>query len=230
MSDEIQPGSFEEFKKSFAYGSRNDLNFKFLAGLSDEDAATFFQELLWKLGDTLDDGSADRLIAHAVAWQVRAYAGEGSKTYDDGPFTPLRKPLAQSRIALMASSGHFVAGHDPQPFGVENMSQEEACERIMDFIRSEPRLSTIPAGTPREQLRARHGGYDVRAAQADPNTVLPHEIMLELAGEGRFGELASDVYSFVGACSQRRLLNKTGPQWVKLFQERGVDAAVLVPV
>ena len=88
MSDEIQPGSFEEFKKSFTYGSRNDLNFKFLAGLSDEDAATFFQELLWKLGDTLDDGSADRLIAHATTWQVRAYAGESSTAYDEGPFTP----------------------------------------------------------------------------------------------------------------------------------------------
>ena len=167
MPDEIQSGSFEEFKESFAYGSRNDLNFKFLAGLSDEDAATFFQELLWKLGDTLDDGSADRLIEHAYTWQVRAYAGESSTTYDEGPFPPLHKPLAESRIGLMASSGHFVEGHDPQPFGVANMSQEEACTRIMDFIRSDPRLSTIPAGTPREQLRARHGGYDVRGAQTD---------------------------------------------------------------
>ena len=28
--------TFEDFKRSFSYGSRNDLNFKFLAGLSDE--------------------------------------------------------------------------------------------------------------------------------------------------------------------------------------------------
>jgi len=230
MSDDIQPGSFEEFKKSFSYGARNDLNFKFLAGLSDEDAAAFFQELLWKLGDTLDDGNAARLIEHAYAWQVHAYDSVSSTTYDEGPFTPLRKPLAESRIALLASSGQFIAGDDPRPFGVEDMCQEEACERIMDFIRSEPRLSTIPAGTPSDQLRARHGGYDVRAAQADPNTVLPHEIMLELADEGHFGKLAPDVYSFVGACSQRRLLKETGPQWVKLFQEMAIDAAVLVPV
>lgn len=38
--------TFEELKKSFSYGSRNDLNFKFPAGLGDEQAARFLQQLL----------------------------------------------------------------------------------------------------------------------------------------------------------------------------------------
>ena len=49
MIDTPKPESFEDFKKSFSYGSRTDLNFKFLAKLSDDQAAKFFQDLLWKL-------------------------------------------------------------------------------------------------------------------------------------------------------------------------------------
>jgi hypothetical protein len=40
------PESFEGFKNSFSYGSRTDMNFKFLKNLSEEDAAQFFQDLL----------------------------------------------------------------------------------------------------------------------------------------------------------------------------------------
>ncbi|MFK7800948.1 MAG: hypothetical protein AB8G95_04905, partial [Anaerolineae bacterium] len=56
--------SLEEFKNSFSYGSRPDLNFKFLASFSEEEAGDFFQELLNKLGDTINDGDATRLIDH----------------------------------------------------------------------------------------------------------------------------------------------------------------------
>lgn len=230
MSDDSKQESFEEFKKSFAYGSRTDLNFKFLAGLSDKDAASFFQDLLWKLGDAFDDGHFNRLVKHVYEWQVRAYGGMGKWAYAEGPFTPLRKPLSESRLVLVASSGHFDAGDDPEPFGVKNMSQEEAAERILDFIRSEPKLSSITVGTAKEKLRVRHGGYDIRGAQADPNVVFPHEILLELEREGRIGELVREAYSFVGACSQKRLLNESGPEWVRMLQEQQIDAALLVPV
>jgi hypothetical protein len=62
MSDDTQQETFEAFKNSFAYGSRTDLNFKFLKGLPVEDAAQFFQDLLWKLGDSFNDGQFDRVV------------------------------------------------------------------------------------------------------------------------------------------------------------------------
>jgi hypothetical protein len=142
----------------------------------------------------------------------------------------MRKPLAQSRLALISSSGHFVSGDDPEPFGVKGMTQEEAQDRIMDFLRAEPVLSEIPIDTPVEDLRVRHGGYDIRAAQADPNVNLPLTRLREFEAEGHIGEFASPAYSFVGACSQTRLIKRTGPKWVRLLQERAVDAALLVPV
>lgn len=129
QADQHVTESFQEFKKLFSYGSRSDLNFKFLAGLPDEEAGRFFQELLWKLGDAADDGALDRLLDLMYTWQVRGYTGESSWNYDDGPFAPLGKPLTDARLALLTSSGHFVEGDDPQPFGVANMSQDEATAR-----------------------------------------------------------------------------------------------------
>lgn len=225
-----QQESLTEFKNSFAYGSRSDLNFKFLKNLSEADAARFFQDLLYRLSDTFDDGDLGRLLDHVLAWQTRAYAGVSRWTYADGPFTPLRKPLAACRVTLLTSSGHFVEGDDPEPFGVKDMSQDEAMARIDDFLKVEPVLSVIPTDTPVEKLRVRHGGYDIRSAQADPNVAFPLERLRELAQEGRIGVLAANAYSFVGACAQTLLLKHAGPKWVEQLRAQEIDAVVLVPV
>jgi D-proline reductase (dithiol) PrdB len=230
LSSENAGESFQDFKDSFAYGSRTDLNFKFLKGLSDEDAARFFKDLLWKLGDAFDDGDFDRIVTHAYEWQIRGYSAEGHWIYDDGPFSSLKKPVSESRLALLTSSGHFIEGDDPNPFGVENMTQEEAAKRISEFLQAEPQLSSIPIDTPRERLRVRHGGYDIRAAQVDPNVAFPYERLQELNQNGVIGELAPTAYSFVGACSQLRLLKNAGPRWVEMLQHHRIDAALLVPV
>ncbi len=222
--------SFAEFKNSFAYGTRTDLNFKFLKNLPDAEAAQFLQDLLHKLADTLDDGDLSRMADHVFAWQAQAYAGVGNWHYPDGPFIPLAKPLAEARIALLTSSGHFVVGDDPEPFGIKGMTQTEAMARIDDFLKEEPVLSVIPRDTPPDQLRVRHGGYDIRSAQADPNVNFPLALMREFAQEGRLGELAANAYSFVGACAQTPLLKRTGPQWVERLQAEAIDAVVLVPV
>ena len=221
--------SFSEFKNSFFYGSRSDLNFKFLPSLSDEEASAFFQGLLTLVADSADSGDTTELTDFVIEWQQRGYDRAGSYSYDDGAFAPLHKPLAESKVALITSSGHFVDGDDPKPFGVENMSHEEAQARINDFLREEPTLSFIPADTPNERLRIIHGGYPVRSAENDPNVALPIDHMRDLAAEGVIGTFTG-AYSFVGACSQMRLLRKTGPQWVERLQSENIDAAILAPV
>lgn len=222
--------SFEEFKHSFSYGSRTDLNFKFLKGLSDDEASSFFQELLWRLGTSFNDGTYDRLIELVYEWQIRSYNGHGRWTYEDGPFTHLKKPLAESKITLITSSGHFIDGQDPAPFGVKNMTQENAILRIIEFLKAAPALSEIPFSTLKSALRVRQPGYDVRAAEADPNCVFPTQRLLELEGDGLFGELAASAYSFVGVAAQKKLMNEVGPQWVSMIQDQAIDAVLLVPV
>lgn len=227
----IESESFEAFKNSFSYGSRCDLNFKFLKALSADEAATFLQELLWKLGDSMDDGDMSRLVDHVQAGQALGYGATVARwSYDEGPFRALAKPVSESRLALLTSSGHFVDGQDPQPFGVQNMSQEEAMQRVISFARSAPELSEIALDTPPDQLRVRHAGYDIRASQVDANVSLPLARLKELAQEGIVGELVDPAYSFVGITAQRPLLREKGPQWVRRIQEQGAEGVILVPV
>ena len=226
--------SFEEFRLSFSYGHRSDLDFKFLKSLSDEEAAEFFRLLLDELGDSYDHGRLEPLVQHAIDWQARAYAPAPDAArhhrYDDGPFATPTKPVAESRVALLTSSGHFVAGDDPEPFGISDMSQAEAEERIKEFLREKPVLSEIPVDVEHAELRVRHGGYDITSAEADPGVTLPVRALRELAADGVIGTLHPRAYSFVGAAAQRRIIRETGPEWAELLASEGVEAVLLIPV
>ncbi len=226
-------GSFEEFKSSFSYGSRSDLSFKFLKHLSDSDAAEFFRQILNEVGDAYDTGDLDRLINVAYEAQVIGYAPDPDEpyhyTYDDRPFSPLRKPLAESRLGLLTSSGHFVAGDDPEPFGAPDMSQQEAHDRIQEFLREAAVLSGIPRDTAKEDLVVRHGGYDTRSAMRDPNVTFPRDRLVELEQSGRIGELAATLYSFPGATAQGRV-KRSAKEWAAQLAADEVDVLLLVPV
>ena len=226
--------TMREFKDSFFYGSRSNLDFKFLADLPDDQAADFFADLLDGLGRTINDGDPTRLVDHARTWQQRAYSAhlesKAAFSYDDVPLAQLRIPLSEAKVALLTSSGHFVEGDDPAPFGVEHMTQTEAEVRIGEFLRAEPTLSLIPVNTPPDQLRVRHGGYPVDAAILDHNVTLPLRPLLELEAEGVIGTLADEARSFVGATSQLRLRDHVAPTWVEGLRAADIDAVLLVPV
>lgn len=227
--------SFHEFKNSFHYGSRSSLGFKWLERLPDDEAADFFSEMLSLLGDLLDDGDIEPLLRRVYEWNVRGFSSELDPerfvwSSKHAPFTPLAMPLSSARVALLTSSGHFVEGHDPEPFGVKNMTQAEATRRSVEFTRIPPVLCEIPADTPVDRLIARHPGYDTGAATLDPNCVFPLQRMRELAADGTIGELADPSYSFVGSTSQTHLCRESIPAWVSKLKENGVDAVLLVPV
>lgn len=120
MTDDSQALTVEELKASFFYGSRSDLNFKFLKDLSDDDFGTFLSELLDAVSQATDGDSADEIVDVAHRWQVEAYSGhlgdpeDFPHRKDDTPLTVLPKPLSESRLLLITSSGHFVDGDDPQ--------------------------------------------------------------------------------------------------------------------
>jgi hypothetical protein len=73
MSDSDPSESLKAFRLSFSYGSRTDLNFKFFKAISDENAASFLQELLHRLGDAYDTGDVGPLIEAAYEAQVAGY-------------------------------------------------------------------------------------------------------------------------------------------------------------
>jgi hypothetical protein len=230
MGEDTKKATFEEFKNSFSYGIRSDMNFKFLKSLSDYEAGDFFQGLLWKLGDASNEGDFEPVLTHIYEWQIRAYEGTTKWKYSDMLFSPPGKPLNRSKVGLMTTSGHYVEGDDPEPFGIKNMDAEEAQARISEFLKTEPVLSAIPMDTPRDKLRLRHGGYDNRAALEDFNIVLPLDLLMDMVEEGKIGQAAENAYSFVGACAQNTLKNKSAPQWSNMLKDEGVEAMILVPV
>ena len=226
--------SFEQLKNSFSYGSRSDLSFKFLKSLDDDEAAEFFRGLLAEIGETFDDGDLDRIHDYVIEWQARGYTPKPGAArhyvYEDRPFAPLRVPLAEARVGLLTSSGHFMAGDDPEPLGVAGMSQQEAEDRISEFLRATPDLSVVNRDRPGEDLRVRHGGYDISSVAKDHNVALPRDRMLEAAADGRIGEVSARLYSFTGATAQGRLRKQAAPEWVSQLQRDAVDAVLLVPV
>lgn len=234
MNAEVE--TIEALLKSFAYGSRSNLNFKFLKDLTDEEFGDFLEELLGGLGHAIDDGDARQLVDTAYRWQVHAYAGhlgdpaDFPHRHEDTPVAELSKPLSESRVALLTSSGHFVNGDDPEPFGVPAMTQAEAESRIAEFLSVAPDLSAIPVDTPPGELRVRHGGYPVQAVAADHQVALPLGHLKSLETQGVIGELSSTAYSFVGATSQLRLKKTIAAKWAEQLHADAVDAVLLVPV
>lgn len=222
--------SFSDFLASFSYGSRNDLIFKFLKGLDDEAGFEFFQSILTDLESAIDAGDLEPLLQTVYEWQVRAYAPASDDAhpfaYDDAPWTPLTKPLAESRLGLLTTGGVFVEGDDP--LGEPGITQAEAVDQINAFLRRAPTLSTIPIDTPAEKLRIRHPGYDVRGSRRDYNSIFPLDRLLESVASGRLGELAPEALSTVGAAAQLRVRSDFGPAIAAHFHKYEIDAAFLV--
>ena len=232
--EEAMSESLEDFKNSFSYGSRNDLSFKFLSKLSPDQAAEAIRQILEAVGTSLDTGEVGELHDLLIRWQVTAYAPAESAgyryAYDEAPFVAPPKPLGESRVGLMTSSGHFAAGDDPEPFGVKDMTQLEAVDRIGDFLRETPLMSKIGRDIDPGDLRLRHGGYDIRSAVKDFNVTFPRDALLAAKAAGRIGDLADPLYSFPGAASQGRLRKNVLPNWVEMFHEAEIDVLLLVPV
>lgn len=217
--------SFESFRKSFYYGEHSDMQTKFLASMTDEQAADVLAEVLERLGVAFDTGDLAPVQQTIYAAQVAAYSADDNPTVPDAPFTPWTGALQDHRLALVTAGGVFRV--DDDPMGANGPTQQESLSLIKDFLRSAPTLSLIPRDTPDDQLTARHPGYDARTAQRDPNTVFPLSILRELEVEGHV-RLAESHYSFTGATSQARLREQVAPQWAERFQAEGVDACLLV--
>lgn len=230
--DEIQlpPETFEDFLNSFFYGSRTDLNFKFIKELGPKAAGPFFQELFATIANAIDSGDWQPVEQMVFQWQVQNYADTKGFEYAEGPFATLGKPIDEATIALLTSSGHFVDGDAPAILGVDNISQDEVVRRIMELLKAPPILSSIPTDIPLGKLRIRHGGYDITPALQDPGVTFPLAALKTLVAKNEIGNLYPTAWSFIGACSQSRIIKHEGPAWVDDMVKSGLEALLLVPV
>jgi D-proline reductase (dithiol) PrdB len=130
----------------------------------------------------------------------------------DAPaFTPLPKPLAQCRVALISSGGIM---YRDQP----------------RFHREDPSYRRIPKTATRDDLSIWHFGYPTRDAERDPNCVFPLERLRELEARGVIGGLADPAFSFMGGIySARKVRDELAPQIVSELKRAHADALFLVP-
>jgi D-proline reductase (dithiol) PrdB len=139
----------------------------------------------------------------------------------DVPWTPLRKPLAECRVALVTSAG--VALKTDQPFDQEG-------ERRNPWW-GDPSYRLIPRGTRTEDVRLHHLHIDTSFGEEDLNCVLPLDRLEELAAAGEVGSVASTHYSFMGYLLRpEEFLRTSVPKMIEGMRSEGVDVALLVPV
>jgi D-proline reductase (dithiol) PrdB len=131
---------------------------------------------------------------------------------DSSPFTFLRQPLSQSRLALVTTAGIHVRGETP-------------------FTGGDQSFRAIPANTPASAIVQSHTsiGFDRTAFQRDINVVFPVDRAREFVARGEIGSLSQTYFSFMGA--QRppydRLLQETGPEVARRLRDEGVDTVFL---
>lgn len=217
--------SMRAFRESFYYGEHADMQYKFLAKMSDTDAADLLAGILHDVGGALDTGDLTSLHDRIQQAQAATYADDPTPQVDDAPFTPMTRELGDSRLMLLSAGGVF--RRDDDPMGPDGPSQAEALGMIKEFLRGSPTLSAIPTQTADGELTARHPGYDAVTAQRDPGTVFPLGVLRDLAAEGQV-QLAGTHYGFTGATSQSRLKKEVADAWAQRFVAEEVDGCLLV--
>ena len=111
---------------------------------------------------------------------------------DSAPaFTPLSKPLAKSRIGVLATSGTYVAG------------------QVAYHYKDDTSLRAIPKNTPSAQLRFAHITENyLQDSRRDPSCTLPIDALRGLEAQGQIGELADELFAvetvFLNSSASRR--------------------------
>jgi D-proline reductase (dithiol) PrdB len=137
------------------------------------------------------------------------------------PWTPLRKPLAESMVAFVSSAG--VARLCDHPFDQER-------ER-WDPWWGDPSYRLIPRATRTDAVSLYHLHIDTSFGERDLNCVLPLDRLADLEQMHVIGRSAQTHYSFVGYLLRpEEFLETSVPAMVARMHSERVDVVLLAPV
>jgi len=126
---------------------------------------------------------------------------------DNAPFTPLAKPLSESRVALISTA---------------SLTRESAGLMEVYAASAEP---------PPVSMYTDHRSWDKKATHTrDVESFLPIRCVAEFATAGRIGDPSARFYGVPTDFSQRRTIDKYAPNVFDLCRADGVDVALLVPL
>lgn len=155
------------------------------------------------MGDVSEFSFATRMFLKTYPW----------RRIDPVPCAPLRKPLAESRIALVTSAGFHLP--DQTPFDCDKRGGDTS-------------YRVIPHDADVATLLEAHRSetFDHSGVRADPNLAFPLDRLREMGLP-----LAPRHLSFMGSITAPgRLVAESAPEAAQLLVDDGVDVALLVPV
>lgn len=136
---------------------------------------------------------------------------------DDDPWSPLKKPLTESSVAIVTTAGLHL--RDDKPFNRDHPGGEST-------------YRILPSDANNADIVQSHFsiGFDRTAIYRDINVTYPIDRMRELADQGKIGALAPNNYSFMGALRDCTVVaEQTGPEVAQRLKVEGVDLVFLTP-
>jgi D-proline reductase (dithiol) PrdB len=138
--------------------------------------------------------------------------------YVDAPFQPLKKPLNQSRVAIVTTAAPFDPAKGDQGPGAK--------------YNGGAKFYSVYGGdtSKTHDLRISHLAYDrVHTSAEDSGTWFPLSQLERLAREGRIGEVAPRFFGVPTNRSHRVTIEIDAPEILARCRADMVDVAVLVP-
>jgi D-proline reductase (dithiol) PrdB len=138
------------------------------------------------------------------------------------PWSPVRKPLAECKVALLSTAG--LSMRDDAPF---DMDYERA-----NPTRGDSSWRRLSADASSSTIHANHLHIDTGYIERDLNVALPVDRLRELALAGEVGAIADSHYSIMGfqGNDTSRLESESAPAIARAMKEEEVDLALLAPV
>jgi hypothetical protein len=136
----------------------------------------------------------------------------------DVPFQPLRKPLAQARVAIVTTAARFDPAKGDQGPG----APYNGAAKFYQVYDGDTSAS--------HDLRISHIAYDrIHTAATDSNTWFPLAQLHRLAGAGRIGAVAPRFFGAPTNRSHRVTVETDAPDILARCRQDAVDAVVLAP-
>lgn len=156
--------------------------------------------------------------ARAIDLLLAKLAGETrtevSAAFDQVLPPPPVRDLAAAKLALVTEAGCVPQGN---PDGLPTI---RAARWLRYPIAGE---ETLASG----RYESVHGGFDVTAANLDPNRLVPLDVVRLLVREGRIGSLHDAFYTTTGNGTGVAVSTKFGQEIAAELKEAGVEAVVL---
>ena len=133
------------------------------------------------------------------------------------PWSTLKKPLSDCKLALVTTSG--VHHTKQEPFDMQDSD-------------GDPTFRAITAATIGSNYHITHDYYDHSDAEKDLNIIFPLERLQELQKEGVIGQLADTHYSFMGHIDGRHiatLIGQAAKEVAERLRQDEVDVVLLTP-